>query len=160
MNDGNNRGDRNGRPRRLGGFLRGSAGSLGRISEYAKRTGSRQRALQSHLPRELAGHWQLARLDSDELGIVADSPVWASQLRFRQTELLAASEKIIGSSPRRCRITVDPPRLQRRNREARRQLSPAGAESLRACAGAVEDERLRDALLRLASRGDKGQHGR
>lgn len=140
-----------GRPKALRGFLRHPGGSLERIGERTRQLSRWQSRLEASLPRQCVGHWQLARLDADELAIIAESPVWASQLRYRQDLLLDSAAGVLGQRPGRCRITINPPRLQRGDRRPPK-LSRNGAQTLRACAADVEDPRLREALLRLASR--------
>jgi len=138
------------RPRAVRGILRASRETLGTIAERARTLGHLQRRLQGSLPARLRGHWQLAAVDADALVVVADGPAWASQLRYHQRALLDAAGRATGRRPARCRITVEPPRLAPR-REPRR-LSAVAGRSLRETAQCVEDERLRRALLRLATR--------
>lgn len=136
-------------PYHLRSWLRGE-GRLGDLGERARDMMQLQRSLQRVLPANATDHWRLARLDRDELALVAESPAWASQLRFRSAALLEQAGRLTDGRPRRCRITVDPPRLARRGSPP--HLSASGAESLRAAARTTDDPRLREALLRLASR--------
>ncbi|HKJ94476.1 MAG TPA: DciA family protein, partial [Gammaproteobacteria bacterium] len=146
------------RPKPLRGWLRRGTGTLVRIAEHSRALGRLQRRLQQALPASARGHWQLAAVDRETLSIVAASPAWASQLRFRQSALLAAVEQSAGIRPRRCHITVDPPRIGKR-REDRAALSHKTTEHLRQFADSQEDGRLRESLRRLASRGDGGTGG-
>ncbi len=147
---------KDGRPRALRGVLRGPGDmTLARLGARTRELARQQRRLQQALPRDFAGEWQLARLDTEELALVANSPVWASQLRYRQTELLDAAQWQIGQRPRRCRITIEPPRLQRR-RAGPRHLSADSARLLEATANDCDNPKLAAALRRLASRGPSG----
>lgn len=147
---------RGGRPRPLRGWLRGRDRVLDRIGERSRELGRLQRRLQHALPESAAGRWQLAAVDRETLTIVAESPAWASQLRFRQSALLAAVQQIAGFRPPRCRITVNPPRLGGRRRD-RAHLSNETMKHLRQFADTQDDNRLRESLLRLASRGTAGR---
>lgn len=141
---------RRGRPRAVRGILRGDRAMLGNIAERARSLGQLQRRLQRALPVRLRGHWQLAGIDDEALVLVAEGPVWASQLRYHQRALLQAAAEATGRSPARCRIGVEPPRLAPRREP--RELSGSARDNLREAAAASDDPRLRAALLRLASR--------
>lgn len=148
--DGN--GDRRGgsRPRPLRQVLRSDRSTLGRIGGHARNLGRLQRQLQKRLPDALAGHWQLAGLSADALTLVAETPAWASRLRFMQTQLLADVEGLTGVRPRRCELVVDPPRLKRRP-TPREPVRAETSDHLHRFAESQTDERLRAALRRLAS---------
>ncbi|WP_440997296.1 DciA family protein [Arhodomonas sp. SL1] len=142
---------KNGRPRALRGVLRQGEGPLPRLGERSRHLARVQRHLQRALPGEAAGQWQLARVDAEEVQLVARSPAWATRLRYQQSAVLAAAAELIGTIPRHCRITVEPPRLQGR-RPPPRQLSRDNARLLEATADGCDDPRLAQALRRLASR--------
>lgn len=142
----------NGRPKVLRGVLYRGNTVLERLGARTRETTRWQRRLQRALPDELHGQWRLAGLDHDTLALVAHSPIWATQLRYRQGELLAAAATLIDRRPRACRITVEPPRLRTR-RTPPRQLSGENARLLEATAEGCDDPRLAEALRRLARHG-------
>lgn len=143
---------RRGRPRPLRGLLRGQRSTLSAIAERARLLSRLQRRLQAALPAALQGHWQLASVDAEALGIVASGPSWATALRYRQSLLLDAAERAIGTRPARCRISVDPPRLARRR--APPTLSRQSAAHIGEAARSVDDPALAAALARLSRRAD------
>ncbi|MBI5450534.1 MAG: DUF721 domain-containing protein [Gammaproteobacteria bacterium] len=66
--------------------------SSGKLAELATRCQSLQTLeglLHTHLPAPLARHCRVASLDQQTLYLHADTPVWASQLRFHSRQLLA-----------------------------------------------------------------------
>ncbi|MCS4503821.1 hypothetical protein KBTX_02007 [wastewater metagenome] len=145
----------NGRPKVLRGVLHRGNTVLERLGARTRETTRWQRRLQRVLPDELHGQWRLAGLDRDALALVAHSPIWATQLRYRQGELLEAAASLIDQRPRTCRITVEPPRLRTRRAPPRR-LSGTNARLLETTAEGCDDPRLADALRRLASHGRGG----
>lgn len=141
---------RTGGPKRLRGLLRRQRSPLAGIAEHTRALARLQRRLERVVPNATRGHWHVADVDTERLLVVADAPVWASSLRYRQGALLDAVAEVIGQRPAGCRITVEPPRLARK--QPPRVLSEAASEHLRRGAATVEDPRLRAALERLASR--------
>lgn len=96
--------------RRLGELFAG-AGDLGALAAHAERMSGLTAALREALGPELAPHLVAATLDEDGrvLSLVADSPAWASRLRFAGREILAAVTTP-ARRPQRCRVRVSPPR--------------------------------------------------
>ncbi|PWG65167.1 DciA family protein [Spiribacter halobius] len=141
---------RRSRPRAVRGILRGDRSTLGSIAERARSLATLQRRLQAALPARLRGHWQLAGVDEEAVVLVAEGPVWASQLRYHQRALLEAAARATGHRPTRCRISVEPPRLARKREP--RELTASARDNLREAAAATDNPQLRSALLRLASR--------
>jgi hypothetical protein len=141
---------RAGGPKRLRGMLRRRQSPLALIADHARALSGLQRRLERAVPATTRGHWHVAGVDTERLLLVVDAPVWASALRYRQGALLDAVAEVIGQRPHTCRITIEPPRLARR--QPPRQLSAAASEHLRSSAASVDDPRLREALERLASR--------
>lgn len=142
----------NARPKVLRGVLYHGNTVLEHLGARTRETTRWQRRLQRVLPDELRGQWRLAGLDHETLALVARSPIWATQLRYRQGDLLAAAEILVGRRPRSCRITVEPTRLRTRRAPPRR-LSDENARLLETTAEGCDDPRLADALRRLASHG-------
>ncbi len=141
---------RPGGPKRLRGLLRRQHSPLADIADHTRALTRLQRRLERVVPATTRGHWHVADVDAERLLVVADAPVWASSLRYRQAALLDAVAEVIGQRPGGCRITVEPPRLARK--QPPRVLSEQASEHLRRGAATVDDPRLREALERLASR--------
>ncbi|HET8700472.1 MAG TPA: DUF721 domain-containing protein [Nitrococcus sp.] len=137
-------------------WLREDNGALSRLLRHAHTNARQQQKLQILLPQELAGHWRLARLDTQVLCLVAETPLWATHLRYRRTVLLQGAAVIVGQPPRQFQIRVEPASMIRPSQPPARLLSMKAAESLRQSAAGMGEGPLREALLRLASRsGDK-----
>ena len=106
------------------------------------------------LPADLAGHVTAALFEEGRLVLLTTSPVWASRLRFAEPGLRASLDhageirvKILPLSG-----TARPPMQNRRRASA---LSAHSAEQIRTVAAAVSDPQLSQALLHLASHGEK-----
>ena len=104
------------------------------------------------LPQPLDEHCVSAILHKHNLTLLADSPVWASRLRYLsrdlQQRLKQKRVKILNIKVKVC-IMERPSRYPRKSREATR-LSPANAELLRSVGEGMQDKGLKDALLRLS----------
>jgi hypothetical protein len=118
--------------------------------------GALPRLLARHLPPPLDAHCKVLNLRGDCLILAVDNPLWASRLRFQTRTLLQqlASAKTV--TVRTVQIKVLPqsaprPKKTRRNKP----LSASNAKLVRQTAQSLKDERLRAALLRVASRGEK-----
>lgn len=138
------------------GFRRPLAvsGTARELIEQARRLEAARSALADRLPTELREGWQLARLDADTLVIVADSAGRATRLRYARSALLSAAQGCIGARPRAFSVKLAPPPRAPRPVE-RARLTPAAAACLRQAVAGMEDERLRQALLRLARRAEE-----
>lgn len=66
----------------------GKSGSLKRLAEQCHTLQALERLLLQQLPPELAQHTRVASHHEHTLVLHADSPVWASQLRFHSRSLL------------------------------------------------------------------------
>jgi len=116
------------------------------------------REIQGALPPPLNEHCLHANLDSGELTLITDSPVWSSRLRFFAPELernLAIRRRAITS----CRIRVEPrafaPAMS--NEAARKhKLSARTRQHLIEVAAGINDQEVAAALRRLAKAGAAG----
>lgn len=108
--------------------------------------------VRSLLPHPLDEHCMSAILHENSLTLLADSSVWASRLRYLsrnlQQKMSKTGVKIINIKVKVC-IVERPFGSTRRPHKATR-LSPANAELLRAVGECMQDEGLKDALLRLS----------
>ncbi|KAB7623126.1 DciA family protein [Alkalilimnicola sp. S0819] len=135
-------------------WLRSQHSPLGQIRQRARQLAMLTRQLQQDaLPDSLRGKWQVARLDAQELVLVADSSLWASQLRYLGRRLQDAAEAYTGIRPARVSIKIAEQRQA--PPEQREKLSAEAARTLRQAAEGFEDARLRRALLHLARRADR-----
>lgn len=82
-----------------------------------------------------------------------DSPAWGSRLRFLAPQLLIHAVRIARPQPRRIIVRVLPQAIETRPRRQPALLSGSSAQLIRVAAATVTDDRLRDALQRLAARG-------
>ena len=146
------------RPRQLSRLF---ADSRSPQSTLFRRAGSLlrwQRLLEREMSPEFTGQWRLARLDEQALVLYANSPAWATRLRYvgaliRQTVAAnggPASHKIV------VRVAAPEP-LERH--PPRRELSVEAAAALDAAARSTTEPRLAAALRRLSRRAGSGDKG-
>lgn len=111
--------------------------------------------LNNHLPAQFIGNCQVAEVSGEHLTIAVSSPAWSSQLRY----YLPAIKK---SFPyQHIRILVSPemagvyqPPAPRESRE----LDEQTAKNIEATAQDIQDEQLKNAMLRLAQHGVKNKN--
>lgn len=125
------------------------SGQARSLIEQARRLEAIQIAMLKYLPDELGAGWQLARLDASALVLITDSAARATRLRYSRIALLQSAERGTGVRPASLSIKLAPPRREPTRPEPAR-LTPAAANSLLQAVEGMEDERLKQALARLA----------
>lgn len=108
--------------------------------------------VQSQLPSPLNEHCTSAVLHDDSLTLLADSPVWASRLRYLSRNL-QEKLRLTGVEIMNIKVKVyimERPFMSPRNPREATRLSPANAELLRSVGECIDDKGLKDALLRLS----------
>lgn len=125
------------------------AGSLGAVYRQARALAKLRDTLADVLPPDERKHLVGVCGNERRLVVFADSPAWATRLRYRSPELEAAAAKLRGTRPSLVfRVTVEygvetpPPRSP--------WLSERVVDTLESSARTVEDEELAAALRRLA----------
>ncbi len=82
-----------------------TSGRLGKVIQTAQDMQTLTAALREPLDPELAAGLVAASVRDGELSVLADSPAWASRLRFEADTLLAAA-RAAGAEVSRCRVRV------------------------------------------------------
>lgn len=129
---------------------------LKQLKDQADHIAALDRRLKTCLSGPLAAHVRLATVRDGCLVMQADSPAWASELRFRTPEILAAVGEQSGFEAirsLRIRTRTDPEPAERVPEKAR--LSEDAAATLRAHASSIEDPDVRAALLKIARHGKR-----
>ena len=106
-----------------------------------------------HLDAPIHRHCRVANTSADTVVIEADSPAWSTKARFHAPEILAVLRERCGlATLRTARVRVAVPDTEpiSPTKPAERRPSPASADIIRQTALAIEDPRLRHALLRLS----------
>lgn len=140
------------KPQRLDQVLTAPTGRLGAITSHARRLAELDALVRLCLGDELAAHCRLADLRSGRLVLAADTPAWATRLRYHTPEIrqkLAAA----GLTVAECRIVVSPPLTRDPEPNQRPGMSALGAGTLNATADNIRDPALAEALRRLARNG-------
>lgn len=136
--------------RGVGTYLNGT-----RLRRIAKLIGEQQSlvsAVRQVLPASVAAHCVSAVIEGSRLTLFADSVVWATQLRFLGPEVA----RMLGSriqTPYEVRVRVAPPKAYAQSPAISviKPLSRATGRLLSETAASVSDQRLQEALRRLAS---------
>jgi hypothetical protein len=140
-------------PRSVGRWLNGSPELTG-LAAAAARLRALEAALAGHLDPSLRAHCRVARAEGDTLVLLADSPVWASRLRFAGPAILEALLPHLDSPPpTRVRVKVRPTASQEEPALPRPALSAVSARLIRQVADDLADPALGAALRRLSRRG-------
>ncbi|MBK5944339.1 MAG: DciA family protein [Halorhodospira halophila] len=143
---------REGKLHRIAPRLAQRPGPLRAVIDHARGLERLGRRLQRNLPPETQGHWRLARLDEEEMVLIADGSGWGTRLRYLSRQLQDAAEAISGQRPRRVTVRVAPASSAPRKLQGPGPLSEQAANTLRRAAATSSDPALREALERLASR--------
>jgi len=123
--------------------------------------------LQSFLPIECRNHVAVANIRDQNLMLIADSPVWTTKLRQLSPNILQFirenSSKIdktqiihhIQISTRYHAATMETEQPSSNMHRQKPQISEKTAELLMQSANCISDQRLKSALLKIASHSDK-----
>lgn len=126
-------------------------GSLQGITDRARMLDRLTAEVRRLLP-EVGAHCQVANIRGDELILQVDSPAWATRLRYQGKALVGQLRRRGFPELKTVRVRVAPPARSSPPPYRRARLSPSSGELLRQTAAAVDDDALRAALERLASR--------
>lgn len=110
------------------------------------------RALYELIPIEFLGHIHVSGNQKNGiLHIYADSPAWATKLRFYKSTIAAGLSTHTGEAINSVQISIYPKTGDRKNHSLKRpSLSRKSAQLLTALAKNTEDPELKRALLALA----------
>ncbi len=123
------------------------------LLDQGRRIARLNAALSRLLPAGLAGHCRVANLRDGILVLAADSPAWASRLRFHADKLLKSLNKECDLGAGRVRTIVVPAAaLPTRRPIPRKPISSHTARLIEQCADGIGDPALQAALRRLARR--------
>jgi hypothetical protein len=125
------------------------------LIKRARDLGQLTSLIRCELPPECDGHYHVANIRDRTLVIITDSPVWTTRLRQLGPKIL----NILHNSGRKNLLHIQvfsrpaQPQVTRAPETTKpgpRQLSPQSSQLLNQTASFIEDEGLRDALLKLA----------
>ena len=131
---------------RLDGTLKKRARELGRLTAL----------LRGELPPESDGHYHVANIRGNTLIIMTDSPVWTTRIRQLGPKILAVLQNSGGTKMQHVRVfsrpgksvTIQPPPPETKPKH----LSARSGQLISQTASFIDDDGLRDALLKLARR--------
>ncbi len=127
------------------------------IIRHGKRLRRFNNLLQTLLPSELKAHCQLANIKGNTAVLHVSSTVWATRIRYQIPNIInKLQDDAKGRQITNIEIRVHPgsARVKKEKAVRRASMSKEAALSVQRCAATVDDEKLRSALERLASRKD------
>ena len=139
-------------PLQINKLLLGSQYS--RLVSQARTLMAQEIRLQELLPDPLKAHCRLLAIREDTLVLAADSPVWATRLRFHTHQLVKQFNRNQTVKLRTIQIRVRPPERNIPTQPRKSMLRPGknSTTALQQVAQTVSDPGLKTALLRLANR--------
>jgi len=88
-----------------------------------------------------------------QLTLVTDHPIMATQLNYQKDAIRDELNRRFLLELKSAQIKIAPPRaMRRKKREKRFVISEKSAQSLRGVADLIEDQELKDSLLKLAKK--------
>ena len=143
-------------PKQINKLLQRKNSQVASLITHARQLEFLNNKLLDLLPSPLPHHCQLAKIDQQTLIIVVDSPSWSARLRYSIPELLAKlkhqSHHFI--SIRKIEIKVIPKwTTQPRNNTLKpKPISKNTAQCLKDTAVTIENNAIRNALLKMAAK--------
>lgn len=136
-------------------LLKAQKGDVAELVTHARQLGHLSSIVQAMLDSSLADHCHLAHFDGARMVIVADSPAWATRLRFSVDTLVSQLQQYSNKFHRLSKIEVAVrPQLPDlpQGEVVERSISVEAAQYIEESASGVSDPELKQALQRLASR--------
>lgn len=141
-------------PRNIGTLLNDPSGHLSTITRHVRHLQRLNEALYAILPVRLKSHVVVANFTGGILVLCADSPAWATQLHYHLALVMEALRKQLpGLQDIRVRNARPMPATAEKNKPRQMQLTRKSSNCLSICADHVNDQKLRNALRRLARYG-------
>ena len=137
-------------------YLSGSSSQIENLVAQVNHLKKLDHTLKQVLDADLAPHCRIGQVQGNEISILVDSPVWATQLQYKKPEILLKFNKLYKkSSISRIHIKIVP-REQRPSQEKTENRisnqSEIGSQCLETLASTMPDTTLGTALRRLSSR--------
>ncbi len=108
--------------------------------------------LHRSLPADMRPHCEVANLRGNTLVLIADSPAWASRLRYLSKGILRQVASNHKRPPQRLQVRIAPIQPTAPRSQPARRLSPESASALKQLAESTDDPLLAASLRKLASR--------
>lgn len=138
-------------------------GDLAGLIQRSRQLADLDELVRTHLGEPIGAHVRVANLNQRSLVLQADSPTWATRIRYQIPGIIRfLAQSLPGDPPRDARVITRPPlsRPTPRHDSRRTELPAAAAALFRSLAERPEapdghDADFRAALLRLASNSDR-----
>ncbi len=137
--------------RSVGTLLRADP-SLQALLERAREVEETADKVRNALPPQLGTHVRTVRINQKMVVIYADSPAWASRIRYLAGQIIRAlrDKGVLVDGVKAAVLVPESQRRVRLPQRKPRRLSADNARMIQASAEAIQDPGLRTAMLRLA----------
>jgi len=139
-------------------LLQGPAGALGDLISGARQLGQIDAALAAVLDPSVHAHVRAARLESGKLTLLADSPAWATRLRYLTPMLREQLDGGVAGALSQVHIAARPASTEREPERPERQAASLSGETatlLEQIADGIADDALSNAVRRVARHGQQ-----
>jgi len=142
-------------PQHLHKIMGNKNSQIAALVTHAKYLSRLTEAIQCLLPLPLSEHVHVINFQHNILTIATDKPVWAARMRYSTPELRhkLKSHALFPGKINEIAVKVSP--VSHSSEPSRAQLRSVDSASLSALADQVNDDNLKQALLRLASHTQK-----
>lgn len=140
-------------PAPIAKFLSSKATKLSPLISQAKRITQINIILNQSLDYEIAKHVQVSNIHNNQLRLIVDSAAWATRLRYKQSEIINRFKNFaITKSINAIHIKISPsnnPVSEKPKRHNNIKLSKSSAELMAREIEVIDDENLKNALIRI-----------
>lgn len=126
----------------------------GKLLNRALQLEKLNKLVKSALPADCHPHVACAGIRDTSLILVSDSPVWSSKIRLYSALILNMVQELGSYQVQQVQVRQTVKKFQPHPRKpaVARKLGPGNARLIRTTADSIEDEDLKNALLKLANR--------
>jgi len=132
--------------------LTGSSGELHILMSHANNLSKLNTAFEHCLPKQMQGKFQVNSLDKQILTITCHSAAFATRFRLLQNQIIQELSKELDSRINAIQIKIRPARFSAQVQLTERKISKENAQLLQNEAEQTTDEKLKEALSKLARR--------
>ena len=141
-------------PKPLYKYLKGNKDSVADLVTKARFMGKLNQEFLKNIPGPINLHVQLAYVHGEKIHVIADSPAWATKFRFMSAHIIPTLRKNIQYFQYVKEMSVSTkPMLEKHEKRKKphiRYISDEAKHCLENMAEGLDNEKLRQSLLRLA----------
>ena len=146
-------------PKPLYKYLKRNKDGVADLVTKARLMGKLNQEFLKNIPGPINLHVELAYINGKKLHVIADSPAWATKLRFMSAHIIPTLRKNIQyfQYVKEMSVSTRPAHLKKEKRKKPhvRNISNEAKACLESSAEGMENQKLRQSLLRLAKHHNK-----